>query len=551
MATVKCPKCGATCEDTVKFCSNCAYPISAYVEGLKDSKKNEIPSGDEVGTPPVERAVRKDSNPVNNSVHKNNMPIQHKQSKKSNSQVWMWVFVVFAGMTALTALARGAWLSVFIFTLLALFISPLRKKLPIDFPKGAVIAIGIVLYIFGAAFYSSGAKNATKEVNEVVYEKTETEVTENEEVAETTASTEESAIEEVAEETTEEAEPEDEEDIVVLPFPSEDEITDVEDYKSFYKDYADGDDEKWFRITVPVYSVSDGRIIAHDDLGKILGMISIRFADPSITEGIHINDNVTVVAYSKYKFMNTLFLQSAYLENAEETANSIHDDEVVIIDDYVFFYNNYDSHDIGKIVQITAPADSIDSSNITIKEGLPDTMTTMIVAYWADGEDIGNLKAGDTVTFYGKASSKIGKSLTIDDAHVGESPYSNIVKFEESDSYQQKVEESQKEIEYTKVTVKQMLDDMDSNPVRAKEKYEDQYLEVTGIVCDIAGNGKRIDLGLSKNSTLDSVACIIKESTEIEKVKSISNGDTVTVRGKCYQVGKVLGYGITDCEIVK
>lgn len=550
MATIKCPKCGATCEDTVKFCSNCAYPISVYVEGLKNRKNNEVQPGGGVEPTPVERTVYNNDNPVNNSAPMNNIPVKNIPPKKSNSQVWTWIFVVFAGMTALTALARGAWLSFLIFTLLALFISPLRKKLSIDLPKGAVIAIGIVLYILGAAFYSGGAKNVTEEVNEVVYEETEIE-----EVAETPASTEDSTMEEVVEETAEEAadekEPEDEEEIVVLPFPSDDEITDVDDYKAFYKDYADGDDEKWFRITVPVYSVSDGRIIAHDDLGKILGMISIRFADPAVTEGIHINDNVTVVAYSKYKFMNTLFLQSAYLENAEETANSIHDDEVVIIDDYVFFYNNYDSHDIGKTVQITAPAESIDSNNITIKEGLPDTMTTMIVAYWADDEDIGSLKAGDTVTFYGKASSKIGKSLTIDDAHVGEAPFSNSVTFEESDSYQQKVEESQKEIEYTKVTVKQMLDDMDSNPVRAKDTYENQYLEVTGVVCDIAGNGKSIDLGTSKNSTLDSILCILKESSEIEKVKSISNGDMITVRGKCYQVGKVLGYGLTDCKIVE
>ena len=336
----------------------------------------------------------------------------------------------------------------------------------------------------------------------------------------------------------------------VLPLPNDEEIIVIEDYKQFYQDYQNGDDGKWYKITLPVYSVEDDHLIIHDDLGKILGMYCVYLADPSVTKTIHRGDNVTVIALSDYKKLNILSMYSAYVESVEETANTIYDDQVIIINDYVFFYEHYDSPDIGKMVQITAKVDSADEVNLTIKEGLPDSLTSMIVAYLADGEEVVGINSGDTVTFYGRTSSKFGKSLTLEDVHIGESDCKNKVIYEESDSYKIKLEESQAEIEYMKCTVKTMLDDMSDNPVRAKEKYEDQFLEVTGVVCDISGNGKRIDLGLSKNSTLDSIMCMLDESTEINKVKKISNGDTITIRGKCSHAGKTLGYSVSNTEII-
>ena len=537
MSIIKCPKCGNNCDDNSKFCGGCGYPISAYIDGLKKSNESK-------GVTFIGNGIPTSNNNNNDEKYEyNSMPNQNVKKPKPGNAIVMWIFVGLMAFATFTSMVLEGWASAVIFAFLALFISPLRNKLPINFSKGAVIAIGIVGYIIASMLFpkttDSEKEYADNSTNLETAEQVVTVADAQEDVDNNVASTENS-----------EDSKEKEDEFLVLPYPDETEIIDVDDFKSFYKNYSDGDDGKWYRINAPVYSVEDGEIIIHEDLGKILGMITVHFADASATDSLHVGDEVSFVAHSKYKFMNMLSMESAYLQNASETANTIYDDQVVIINDYVFFYTNYDSHDIGKNIQITAKVDSIDDSNITIKEGLPDKTLSMIVAYLADGESTGNYKAGDTVTFYGKAGSKMGRSLLIDDAHIGESPLSNRINYEDSESYEKKVEESQKEIEYIKVTVKTMLDDMDSNPVTAKEKYIDQYLEVTGVVCDIAGNGKRIDIGTSKNSTLNSVFCSLKDSAQIEKVKQISNGDSITVRGKCFQAGKILGYGLDDVEII-
>ena len=98
-------------------------------------------------------------------------------------------------------------------------------------------------------------------------------------------------------------------------------------------------------------------------------------------------------------------------------------------------------------------------------------------------------------------------------------------------------------IEYTPVSVAQMLEDLDSNALKAKESYKDQYLEITGKLNNIDASGKYISLISSDSSFgLINVQCYVKSDYQKSQIAEMKTGDIVTLRGKCTSVGEVMGY---------
>ena len=98
-------------------------------------------------------------------------------------------------------------------------------------------------------------------------------------------------------------------------------------------------------------------------------------------------------------------------------------------------------------------------------------------------------------------------------------------------------------IEYTAVTVKTMVDDLETNAMKAQEKYKNQYLEITGYLTVIDSSGKYISLDPDRYS-LTGVSCDINNDSLRAQVANMSVGDTVTLRGKCTSVGEVMGYSL-------
>lgn len=96
-------------------------------------------------------------------------------------------------------------------------------------------------------------------------------------------------------------------------------------------------------------------------------------------------------------------------------------------------------------------------------------------------------------------------------------------------------------VEYTSVTVQEMMDDLNANALKATDKYKDQYLEVTGRLNVIDASGDYIAL-YAEEIAITGVRCEIKGDTQKAQVGNMSKGDTVTLRGKCTSVGEVLGY---------
>ena len=115
----------------------------------------------------------------------------------------------------------------------------------------------------------------------------------------------------------------------------------------------------------------------------------------------------------------------------------------------------------------------------------------------------------------------------------------------ESAETSSEAKESKEEISYMQVSVSQMMDDLDTNALNASEKYKDQYLEVTGRLSNIDSNGKYISLLPDDDEfAIIGVQCYIQNDEQKSSVSSLSTGQTVTVRGKCTDVGEVIGYSL-------
>lgn len=104
-------------------------------------------------------------------------------------------------------------------------------------------------------------------------------------------------------------------------------------------------------------------------------------------------------------------------------------------------------------------------------------------------------------------------------------------------------------IEYTAVSVNDMMSALNDNAMGASDKYKGKYLEITGKLTNIDASGKYINLMADGDFEIIGVQCYIKNDDQKAKISSLTKGDTVTLKGKCTDVGEVLGYSLDITEI--
>lgn len=109
--------------------------------------------------------------------------------------------------------------------------------------------------------------------------------------------------------------------------------------------------------------------------------------------------------------------------------------------------------------------------------------------------------------------------------------------------------EAEKTIECTPASVNDMITELNDNALSASDKYKGQYLEITGKLSNIDSSGKYINLTPDDQFAIIGVQCYIKNDEQKSKVASMKTGDTVTLKGKCKDVGEVLGYSLDIDEI--
>lgn len=96
--------------------------------------------------------------------------------------------------------------------------------------------------------------------------------------------------------------------------------------------------------------------------------------------------------------------------------------------------------------------------------------------------------------------------------------------------------------EYTAVTVDQLYEELDDNPLKAKDTYTDAYVELTGCMRVIDSGGDSILLYPLEYETLDGINCKLTNDEQREKIKEHSKGDIITVKGKIIEVDDIFRY---------
>ena len=102
--------------------------------------------------------------------------------------------------------------------------------------------------------------------------------------------------------------------------------------------------------------------------------------------------------------------------------------------------------------------------------------------------------------------------------------------------------EEEEPIEYVDVTVDELTAALDSNPLKAKQTYQDAHIRLTGVLNNIDSSGNYFNVNNGDQYSFDSVYCSILDDATLDKVASSSIGDTLVVCGTVTDVGEVLGY---------
>ena len=112
------------------------------------------------------------------------------------------------------------------------------------------------------------------------------------------------------------------------------------------------------------------------------------------------------------------------------------------------------------------------------------------------------------------------------------------------DGIEEQDSETEVEVTYIPCTVDQLMDELNTNAMKASNTYKGQYLEVTGRLSTIDSSGSYISLLPDSDFAFVGIQCYLKDDTQKDDVMNMTIGDTITVRGKCTDVGEILGYSL-------
>ncbi len=106
-------------------------------------------------------------------------------------------------------------------------------------------------------------------------------------------------------------------------------------------------------------------------------------------------------------------------------------------------------------------------------------------------------------------------------------------------------------VTYEVTDLKTMLDDLDSNALKAEKTYQGKNVEVVGVIRNFDSDGSYISIEPANYDkwSLNSVMCYIKNEDQRNFLLEKEIGDSVTIKGKITSVGEILGYSIKIAEI--
>ena len=106
-------------------------------------------------------------------------------------------------------------------------------------------------------------------------------------------------------------------------------------------------------------------------------------------------------------------------------------------------------------------------------------------------------------------------------------------------------------IEYTQCTKQELTDALNANALKAADTYKDKYLEVSGNLASIDSDGSYITIENGEDDySFVNVQCYIQNEEQKAAIMELNTGDAIVIKGKCTDVGEILGYSIDIDEII-
>lgn len=106
-------------------------------------------------------------------------------------------------------------------------------------------------------------------------------------------------------------------------------------------------------------------------------------------------------------------------------------------------------------------------------------------------------------------------------------------------------------IQYEKIELRQMLDDLEANALKAEKTYQNKYVEVSGKIVNFDSDGSYISIEPINADAwnFDTVKCKIKNDNQRNFLMEKEIGDIVTIKGQISSIGEILGYTIKIAEV--
>ena len=110
---------------------------------------------------------------------------------------------------------------------------------------------------------------------------------------------------------------------------------------------------------------------------------------------------------------------------------------------------------------------------------------------------------------------------------------------------------SEESVSYSAVDLQTLFRELDENANRAKECYQNQYVQFEGQIVILDGDGAyvRVKAANADAWNAPTVLCYVTDWEQRAFLELASKGDRVTVRGRITGVGQARGYTLKICEI--
>lgn len=106
-------------------------------------------------------------------------------------------------------------------------------------------------------------------------------------------------------------------------------------------------------------------------------------------------------------------------------------------------------------------------------------------------------------------------------------------------------------ITYEAVDLSVMFEDLNSNAMKAEEKYQNKQIEFTAKIKSFDSDGKYVSVEPTNADewNFNSATCYIKNDEQKSFLIEKNVGDVVTVKGKVKSIGEIMGYSIDIAEV--